>query len=112
MARLSKALGGNFQTMMGMCGLGDLVMTASCAQSRNFSFGCNIGICGSAEKIMAENTQTVEGIYTAQAVMKRAKELGIEMPICETINHILFDGLKLKPAMEALMSRPYKEEGI
>lgn len=112
MARLSKALGGNFQTMMGMCGLGDLVMTASCSQSRNFSFGYEIGVCGSAEKPMAENTRTVEGIYTAQAVMKRAKELDIEMPICETVNHILFDGLKLKPAMEALMKRPYKEEGI
>lgn len=112
MARLAKVLGGDFQTMMGMCGLGDLVMTASCSQSRNFSFGYDIGRCGSAEKPMAENTKTVEGIYTAQAVMKRAQTLGIEMPICETINHILFDGLKLKPAMEALMSRPYKEEGI
>jgi len=48
----------------------------------------------------------------AQAVMKCAKELGIEMPICETVNHVLFDGLELKPAMEKLMSRPYKEEGI
>ncbi len=112
MARLSKALGGDFRTMMGMCGLGDLVMTAGCTQSRNFSFGYKIGICGSAEKPMAENTQTVEGIYTAQAVMKRARELGIEMPICETVNHILFDGLKLTPAMETLMNRPYKEEGI
>lgn len=112
MARLAKVLGGDFRTMMGMCGLGDLVMTASCTQSRNFSFGYDIGRCGSAEKPMAENTKTVEGIYTAQAVMKRAQTLGIEMPICETINHILFDGLKLKPAMETLMSRPYKEEGI
>ncbi len=112
MARLSKALGGNFQTMMGMCGLGDLVMTASCSQSRNFSFGYEIGICGNAQKPMEENTKTVEGIYTAQAVMNRAKELGIEMPICETVNHVLFDGLELKPAMEKLMSRPYKEEGI
>jgi len=112
MARLANALGGTFQTMMGMCGLGDLVMTASCSQSRNFSFGYEIGVCGNAQKPMEENTRTVEGIYTAQAVVRRAKELGIEMPICETVNRVLFDHLALKPAMEALMSRPYKEEGF
>lgn len=111
MARLSKALGGKLPTMMGMSGLGDLVLTASCAQSRNFSFGYEIGVCGSAQKLIKENTRTVEGIHTAKAVLKRAHELGIEMPICEMVNKVLFEGLSLKTAIKELMSRPYKEEG-
>lgn len=86
MGRLSGALGGRHGTMMGMCGLGDLVLTAGCSQSRNFSFGYEIGIRGEARKLIEENTRTVEGIYTAQAVVKRACELGIEMPICEVVN--------------------------
>ena len=84
--RLSKALGGTLRTMMGMSGMGDLVLTANCATSRNFSFGYEVGACGHAEKLLEENTRTVEGIYTAKAVVKRAHELGIEMPICETVN--------------------------
>ena len=112
MARLSKALGGELQTMMGMCGMGDLVLTASCSQSRNFSFGYEIGVCGKADKLIEENTRTVEGIYTAKAVVKRAKELGIEMPICEMVNRVLFEGVSLNDAMTTLLSRPYKGEGI
>ena len=112
MARLSKALGGDLPTIMGMCGLGDLVMTASCTQSRNFSFGYKIGICGSAEKPLKENTNTVEGIHTAQAIVKRAKELNIEMPICEMVYRVLYQGISLKEAMQQLLSRPYKAEGV
>ncbi len=112
MARFARAMGGNLPTMMGMCGLGDLVLTASCSQSRNFSFGYEVGVCGSAEKILAENTRTVEGIYTAKAVVKRAHELGIEMPISEMVYRLLFEGISLQEAMEKLLSRPYKEEGI
>lgn len=112
MGRLSKALGGTLPTMMGMSGLGDLALTASCSQSRNFSFGYEIGVCGHAQKLIEENTRTVEGIHTAKAVLKRARDLGIEMPICEMMNKVLFDGTSIKAAIEELMSRPYKEEGF
>lgn len=111
-ARLSKALGGNVETIMGMCGLGDLVMTASCMQSRNFKFGYEIGKHGSAEKILKENTITVEGIHTAKAVVKRIKEINLEMPICEMVNRILYKGISLNDAMAELLSRSYKEEGV
>lgn len=112
MTRLSKALGGTIPTMMGMSGLGDLVLTASCSQSRNFSFGYEVGVQGNAKKVLAENSRTVEGISTSKAVVKRAQELGIEMPICEMINKVLFNEMPLTKAMEELMSRPYKEEGF
>lgn len=112
MARLSKALGGTLSAMMGMSGFGDLVLTANCSQSRNFSFGYEVGVCGHAKKLLEENTRTVEGIPTSKAVVKRAQELGIEMPICEMVNKVLFEGMPLKKAMEDLMARPYKEEGF
>lgn len=112
MTSLSKALGGSLSTMMGMSGLGDLVLTASCSQSRNFSFGYEVGVQGCAKKLLEENTRTVEGVPTAKAVMKRAQELGIEMPICEMVNKVLFDNMPIAKAIEELMSRPYKEEGL
>lgn len=112
MAKLANALGGSLTTMMGMSGLGDLVLTASCSQSRNFSFGYEIGAQGHAKKLIEENTRTVEGIYTAKAVMKRARELNIEMPICEMVCRVLFNDMALKDAMAELMSRPYREEGF
>lgn len=112
MVRLSKALDGTIPTMMGMSGLGDLVLTASCSQSRNFSFGYEIGIQGHAQKVLEENTRTVEGIATSKAVVKRANEMGIEMPICEMVNKVLFEDMPLTKAIEELMARPYKEEGF
>jgi glycerol-3-phosphate dehydrogenase (NAD(P)+) len=112
MSKLSKALGGELTTIKGMCGLGDLVMTASCMQSRNFSFGYDIGVKGEAKSVIESNTKTVEGLHTTKAVVKMAKELGIEMPICEMIYRLLFEGISLKDAMIELLSRPYKEEGF
>ena len=112
MSKLAKALGGELTTITGMCGLGDLVMTASCSQSRNFSFGYEIGVRGEAESVIKANTRTVEGLHTTRAVVKIAKELGIEMPICEMVNRLLFEGISLKDAMIKLLSRPYKEEGF
>ncbi len=112
MSVLSKILGGKLTTMMGMCGMGDLVMTASCHQSRNFSFGYEIGISGNAKQIIEQNNVTVEGLHTTKAVVKRAKELGIEMPISEMMYKLLFEGVLLDDAMNELLCRPYKEEGI
>ena len=97
---------------MGMSGLGDLVLTANCTQSRNFSFGYQIGLSGNAKKAMAENTRTVEGIATAQAVMKRARSLNVEMPISEIVNQVLFADMPINEAMQKLLHRPYKEEGF
>ena len=112
MGVLSRALHGLPETMMGMSGLGDLVLTANCTQSRNFSFGYQIGLSGNAKKAMAENTRTVEGIATAQAVMKRARSLNVEMPISEIVNQVLFADMPINEAMQKLLHRPYKEEGF
>ena len=112
MIRLSRALGGHTRTMVGMCGLGDLVLTASCTQSRNFAFGFEVGRLGDAKSLVANNTKTVEGIPTCPAVLKRAHELGVEMPICETVKKVLFDGESIETAMNDLLTRPFKDEGF
>ena len=69
-------------------------------------------MCGNAEKLIAENKRTVEGLATAKAVVKRARSLGVEMPICEMMNRVLFEALPIETALEELLSRPYKEEGF
>ena len=112
MTCLAKALGGHMRTMMGMSGLGDLVLTATATQSRNFSFGYEVGRLGTAKTLIENNNKTVEGILTAPAVIKRAKELNIEMPICEIVNNVLFNGMPLKDAIDGLLSRPFKDEGF
>ncbi len=112
MTRLAKAMGGHMRTMMGMSGLGDLVLTATATQSRNFSFGYEVGRLGNAKPLLDSNTKTVEGLLTAPAVLKRAAELNIEMPICETVNNVLFNDVPFKDAMDDLLSRPFKDEGF
>ena len=110
MTRLSKKMGGHLLSMMGMCGLGDLVLTANCTQSRNFSFGYEVGRIGKASKLIESNTKTVEGILTAPAVVKRAQQLEVDMPICQTVNSVLFEDMPIKEAMNDLLSRPFKDE--
>ena len=110
MTRLSKKMGGHLRTMMGMCGLGDLILTANCTQSRNFSFGYEVGRMGNASSLIESNTKTVEGILTAPAVIKRASQLDIDMPICQIVNQILFDDMPIADAMDDLLSRPVKDE--
>ena len=112
MGVLSRALHGLPETMMGMSGLGDLVLTANCMQSRNFNFGYEIGVNGHAQDIIKNNTKTVEGIATAKAVIKRAHAVSIEMPICETVNKVLFENFPLDLAMKELLQRPFRTEGL
>ncbi len=110
MTRLSKKMGGHLRTMMGMCGLGDLILTANCTQSRNFTFGYEIGQLGKASSLIESNTKTVEGILTAPAVVKRAKELNVDMPICQMVNSVLFENMPIKEAIDDLLDRPFKDE--
>ena len=104
-------VGAFFRCMIILNSEGDCIWWGYCLQSRNFSFGVEIGKTGRASEIIKENTKTVEGVYTTRAVVKRAKELNIEMPISEVMEKILFDGLSLKDGMSELLGRPYKIEG-
>ncbi len=110
MTRLGVALGGKRETLAGLCGLGDLVLTCSSPQSRNMSFGLALGQGQRADDILAERKAVTEGHATAPALVKLAQKLGIEMPICEAVNAVLNETVTVPEAMTALLARPYKGE--
>ena len=108
--RLGIALGADAKTFMGMAGLGDLVLTCTDNQSRNRRFGMALGSGNSTEQAMAEIGQVVEGYRNTREVHLLAARLGVEMPICEQIYAILYEGNPPKEAALALLSRDKKFE--
>lgn len=112
MARLGRALGGELETMTGLSGLGDLVLTCHGPLSRNRSLGVALGRGESLEQHLAGRRQVVEGQATAPAILARAARLGIEMPICATVDAILHDGADVDDAIRALLARPLRPEKL
>lgn len=108
--RLGIALGADAKTFMGMAGLGDLVLTCTDNQSRNRRFGIALGAGNNTEQAMAEIGQVVEGYRNTREVHLLAARLGVEMPICEQIYAILYEGKPPKEAALALLSRDKKFE--
>jgi len=106
LCRLGAALGARNETLMGLSGLGDLVLTATGPASRNFRFGHAVG----SGKPQAEFGALAEGAYTAPALIMRARRHGIELPIAEAVSEILEGTLTLKDAVPRLMMRPLKAE--
>lgn len=110
MARFAKALGGHYSTVLGMSGVGDLVLTCCSSQSRNYSFGYQLGQAGHAQEVLSGMTATVEGVPTALAVMKRARAMGVDMPICEAVEVALTQDRAVSDILHDLFNRPYKNE--
>ena len=110
MTRLGAALGAQPNTMTGMCGLGDLVLTCSSEQSRNMSCGLALGQGQTLEEIMSMRTAVTEGVATAPALKQLAANAGVEMPICEAVAAILDGSAEVDSAIEALLSRAYRSE--
>lgn len=110
MMRLAIALGGKRETLMGMCGLGDLVLTANSMQSRNFSLGSALGEGKTLNEIMAGRTAVTEGVHTAKAVKNLTQHLNIDLPIMSGIYGLLHDGKKIDEVIETLLSRPFGDE--
>jgi glycerol-3-phosphate dehydrogenase (NAD(P)+) len=111
MTRLGVALGANADTFMGLSGMGDLVLTCTDNQSRNRRMGLALAAGKSVEQAAREIGQVVEGVKAAAAVRKAALELGVEMPICEQVYRLLYEGVSVQAAIEALMQREVKAEG-
>ena len=105
MQRFALAKGARAETLAGLSGLGDLILTCTSAQSRNFRFGQAMG-----QGAAFDPTITVEGSATAVAVAKIAQRDGIEMPITQMIAALMAQEITLRQAIQALMSRPLKEE--
>jgi len=108
--RLALALGGKSQTLMGLCGLGDLMLTAASMQSRNYSLGVALGQGRTLQEVLGQRRAVTEGVYTAEAVVDLAKEKRVEMPICCAMDDILNRGVSVDVAITKLLDRPIKEE--
>ena len=105
--RLGDALGARPETLMGLSGLGDLVLTCSGPQSRNFSYGRNLGAGGGREP---PDGVLVEGIATAAVAGDLARRNGVAMPIVDAVAAIVEGALSVEDAVAALMTRPLKHE--
>ncbi len=110
MVRLGVALGAQRETFMGLAGLGDLVLTCTDDQSRNRRFGLLLAAGATPERALAEIGQVVEGYSAAKAVRMVARRANVEMPLCEGVFRVLYQGVPAKDAVRELMSRPIKSE--
>lgn len=111
MTRLAVAMGAERETLSGLCGLGDLVLTCSSTQSRNMSCGVALGEGRALADIMGERKAVTEGVATAPAVVELSHRAGVRMPICEAIAAILSGDVSVDDAMEMLLNRPFTTEG-
>src|SRR5262245_34916479 len=108
--RLARREGAQMETLMGLAGLGDLVLTCTGSLSRNRFVGEELGKGRTLAEITAELSEVAEGINTARAVKKIADRAGLEMPITNEVNAVLYDGKPARDAVSELMSRPLREE--
>jgi glycerol-3-phosphate dehydrogenase (NAD(P)+) len=111
MARLGQAMGAELETMTGLSGLGDLVLTCHGPLSRNRTLGAALGKGTSLATFMQGRRQVIEGEATAPAVLARAARHGIEMPICTAVDAILHKGAAVDATISGLLARPLRREG-
>ncbi|MGP1354440.1 MAG: NAD(P)H-dependent glycerol-3-phosphate dehydrogenase [Parasphingopyxis sp.] len=110
MTRFGLARGAEAETLAGLSGLGDLVLTCSSTSSRNFSLGKGLGEGRSAEELLADRTTVAEGAHTAPVLREAAHDAGVEMPITEAVCALLEGKTSVDATVEALMARPLKSE--
>mgnify|MGYP001040819929 CR=1 FL=1 len=110
MRRLGRALGARPETLMGLSGLGDLVLTCGSPQSRNMSLGRALGQGETLAAVLGQRVSVTEGVYTAAAVVRLAEQKRIEMPITVAVHAVLEGRASVDDAISSLMSRPFKAE--
>ena len=109
-SRLALFHGAQIETLMGLAGLGDLVLTCTGKLSRNRSVGEKLGKGKSLDEIVAGMNEVAEGIKTTLAVKQLADRAGLEMPITNEVKAVLYDGKSVRAAVNDLMTRPLKQE--
>ncbi|MCX7311510.1 MAG: NAD(P)-dependent glycerol-3-phosphate dehydrogenase [Alphaproteobacteria bacterium] len=109
LVRFGRALGAKTETMMGLSGLGDLILTCSSPQSRNFSFGMNLGQGRPPVEIQAI-TGLAEGAFTAPVLLEMARERNVDMPIASAVAALLAGQMSVDQAIESLLTRPLRSE--
>ena len=108
--RFGAAKGAEPQSLMGLAGLGDLVLTCTSAQSRNYSLGVALGRGEALDDILKARSSVAEGAFSAAAVSALARKLGIGMPICSAVDDVLNRGGDIDAAIADLLSRPFTTE--
>ncbi len=111
MVRLALAKGGKPETLMGLSGLGDLVLTCTSLTSRNHSLGVALGEGKALVDILAGRRSVAEGVSSAAAAAALARRLGVDMPITAAVDAILHHGAAIDAAVESLLARPFRSEG-
>ena len=110
MARLAVALGGRAETVAGLSGLGDLLLTCTGGASRNFSLGLELGNGHGLAEVLAARTSVTEGVVTAPALVARAAEVAVAMPICAAVAAVMHGRMDVRGAISALMGRKLRDE--
>ncbi len=110
LSRLGRALGARPETLVGLSGLGDLLLTCSSEQSRNYAFGKRLGEGMSIEEALAASSGVVEGAFSAEAALALAKENNIAMPITQAVAAIIEDGATPESMIRSLLDRPLGTE--
>jgi glycerol-3-phosphate dehydrogenase (NAD(P)+) len=110
MTRLGSALGAQQSTFAGLAGLGDLVLTCTGSLSRNRTVGVELGKGRKLEEILRDRETVAEGVVTAQSARELAAREGVEMPIVDTVNRVLFEGQSARSAIADLMTRELRAE--
>jgi glycerol-3-phosphate dehydrogenase (NAD(P)+) len=110
--RLGIALGASPQTFAGLTGMGDLFVTCMSRHSRNRLLGEKLGRGMTLEAALGEMVMVAEGVRTAKAARDLARRVGVEAPIVEQVNRILFEGVSAKECLKALMARDAKPESL
>jgi len=112
MTRFGVAKGARPETLAGLSGLGDLVLTCSSVKSRNFSLGVGLGQGRSAAELLADRRTVAEGAFTAPVLRRVAKQAGVEMPIVGAVCALLEGRVSARDVVEGLLSRPLRSEGL
>jgi glycerol-3-phosphate dehydrogenase (NAD(P)+) len=110
MRRFGETLGARPETLMGLSGLGDLLLTCGSPQSRNMSLGRALGQGQPLSEVLGNRRSVAEGVYTAAAIARLAVDRGVEMPISQAVHAIVDGKLTVDMAIEALLSRPQRSE--
>jgi glycerol-3-phosphate dehydrogenase (NAD(P)+) len=110
MSRMVVAMGGSATTLTGLAGLGDLTLTCTSGQSRNYQFGMALGQGNTVADIMASDAKLAEGVSTAPVAAELARSLGVDTPLIDAVNAVLNGSATIQTIVAGLMSRPLKRE--
>lgn len=110
MSQVGEALGARFETLAGLSGLGDLVLTCGSPRSRNMSLGVALGEDKTLDEVLGARRSVSEGVHTASAVTRIARDHGLDLPICAAVDAVVAGRLSVDEAIASLLARPIRAE--